>query len=240
MSDPSRQAPPRRDSPGQPGSGSWQRPLRGRADRIAAWANMLLADHGLLRLTYLNKHRIAEGVWRSGQPAPFQIRAFARQGGRSVVSLRAGRNFGSLPLEVEACAAAGPSFHSLIVRSRGLPSREEFRRIAAFFRTVERPILFHCKSGADRSGFAAALWLMLMEDRPAAEAARQLSLRYGHLAIARTGVLDAFFGAYRRDTAGMPMPLEEWVETRYDRDRILTEFRATPLSARLAGLWNRD
>jgi len=197
---------------------------------------MLLADHGLLRLVHLNLHQIADDAWRAGQPTPSQIRAFARRGGRSVVSLRAGRAFGSLPLELEACQTAGLTWHNLVIRSRGLPGREEFRAIADFFRTVERPVLFHCKSGADRAGFAAALWLMLQEGRPVTEAKRQLALRYGHVRVSRTGVLDAFFDAFERDTRAAPMSLSDWVEARYDPACILAGFRATPLGTLIGDL----
>jgi protein tyrosine/serine phosphatase len=85
---------------------------------------------------------------------------------------------------------------------------------------MERPALLHCKSGADRSGFAAALYLMLAEGRPVTQARRQLSLRYGHNRFGRAGLLDAFFDAYARETGKTPMPLMEWVETVYDPDRI--------------------
>lgn len=213
-------------------SDRWRRPLAGRRDRLRAWADMLFADHGILRLAFPNLHRIAGGAWRSGQPTPGQIRAFARRGGRSVVSLRAGRSFGSLPLEIEACRAAGLAFHNVVLRSRGLPSRDEFRALAALFATVERPVLLHCKSGADRAGFAAALWLVLAEGRPVAQARRQLSPRFGHLRLSRTGVLDAFFDAYERATAGRPVPLAEWVETAYDPAAIQRDFRATPVLRR--------
>jgi protein tyrosine phosphatase (PTP) superfamily phosphohydrolase (DUF442 family) len=203
----------------------FSQPLTTTRDRLHAWLNMLFVDHGIVRLSYLNLHRIAEGVWRAGQPTPGQIRAFARRGGRSVVSLRAGRGFGSLPLELEACRDTGLTFHNLIIRSRTLPSRDELRTVARFFESMQRPVMLHCKSGADRSGFASALYLMLAENRPAAEARKQLALKYGHNRHSRTGVLDAFFDAYERDTATRPMPLLEWVETLYDPESITAGFR---------------
>ena len=138
-------------------------------------------------------------------------------------------------MELEACRDAGLSFHNLVVRSRALPSRDEVRAAAHLFETVERPVLLHCQSGADRSGFAAALYLMLVEGRPVTEARKQLSLRYGHNRFSKAGVLDAFFDAYERDTAeyntaNRPMPLAEWAETLYDPDRIAAGFSATPLA----------
>ncbi len=208
----------------------FDRPLVTPWDRLRAWADMLLADNGIVRLVYLNLHQIADGAWRSGQPTPGQLRAFSRRGGRAVVSLRAGRGVGSLPLELEACRDAGLSFHNLVVRSRTLPSRQEVRAAAHLFETVERPVLLHCQSGADRSGFAAALYLMLVEGRPVTEARKQLSLRYGHNRFSKAGVLDAFFDAYERDTAQNPLLLAEWAETRYDPARIAAGFSATPLA----------
>jgi protein tyrosine phosphatase (PTP) superfamily phosphohydrolase (DUF442 family) len=208
----------------------WSRPLVTPGDRMRAWIDMLFADNGIVRLITPNLHRVADGVWRSGQPTPGRLRAFARRGGRTVVSLRAGRGFGSLPLELQACRDAGLSFHNLPIRARTLPSRDEIRAAARLFATVERPVLLHCQSGADRTGFAAALYLMLAEGRPVAEARKQLSLKYGHIRFSRTGVLDAFFDAYARDNAANPMPLAEWAETRYDPDRITAGFSATPLA----------
>lgn len=213
----------------------WSRPLATRGDRLRAWIDMLLADNGIVRLAYPNLHRVADGVWRSGQPTPGRLRAFARRGGRAVVSLRAGRGFGSLPLELEACRDAGLSFHNLPLRARTLPSRDDIRAAVRLFEAVERPVLLHCQSGADRAGFAAALYLMLAENRPVAEACRQLALGYGHLRLGRAGVLDAFFDAYARDTATGPMPLAEWVETCYDPERIAAGFGATPLTTRITG-----
>jgi protein tyrosine phosphatase (PTP) superfamily phosphohydrolase (DUF442 family) len=213
----------------------WSRPLVTRGDRLRAWVDMLFADNGILRLVMPNLHRVADGVWRSGQPTPGRLRAFARRGGRSVVSLRAGRGFGSLPLELQACRDAGLTFHNLPLPAHTLPSRDQIRAVARLFATVERPVLLHCQSGADRAGFASALYLMLAEGRPVAEARRQLALRHGHLRFGRAGVMDAFFDAYARDNAASPMALAEWAETRYDPSRIAAAFNATRTGNRRFG-----
>lgn len=214
----------------------WRRPLVSRWDRLRAWTNMLLVDHGVFRLVYLNLHAVGARAWRASQPAPHQIRAFARAGGRHVVTLRGGQSFGSLPLEIEACARAGLSFHTLVLRSRALPSAAEVHKAAALFAQFDGPVLFHCKSGADRAGFVAALWLMLAEGRPVAEAQAQLSWRYGHIRQGKTGVLDTFFDAYARDTADTPMALMDWVDTRYDPAALTAAFRPTGLG-RLLSDW---
>jgi len=203
----------------------WRRPLVSRRDRLRAWVNMLAVDHGALRLVYPNRHRVGERAVRMAQPLPHHVRQFARDGGKTVVSLRGGQTFGSLPLEIEACEREGLAFHTLVMRSRSLPSRDELIAAVRLMRALETPVLFHCKSGADRVGFVAALWLALIEGRPVAEARGQLALRYGHVRAGKTGVLDAFFDAYEAETRG-EMSLMEWIETRYARDRIMHAFRS--------------
>lgn len=185
---------------------------------------MLVADHGILRLVYPNYHWLSPRAARSAQPSPGLIRRFAREGGRTVVSLRGGLMFGSLPLEIEACAAAGLAFRRIQVRSRGLPSRDEFALIVRTMREVAPPVLYHCKSGADRAGFVSVLHMHLIEGQPLEQALSQLSLRYGHVRQARTGILDAFFETYAAETAGTGVGLEAWVATRYDPGAIRAAF----------------
>lgn len=200
---------------------------------------MLFTDNGLVRLAYPNLHQITDGVWRGGQPTPGQLRTFARRGGRSVVSLRAGQGFGSLPLELEACRQFGLTYLNLALRGGTLPGRDELRAAARLFQTVERPVLFHCMSGADRSGFASALFLILAENRPADEARRQLSLRYGHNPFGKAGILDAFFDTFQRDAETQPMPMAQWIDTGYDPAQISARFKATSLITRIGAHFRR-
>ncbi len=186
---------------------------------------MFFVDHGFIRMVYLNLHRISGRAWRSAQPLPYQIRRLARRGLRTVISLRGGQSFGSLPLEIEACKDLGVHFETFVMRSRAIPTAAEIRDMKALFDRLEYPVLFHCKSGADRAGMMAALYLVLHEGLPVAEARRQLHLRFGHVRHGKTGVLGAFFDAYERDQPDGKMPLMEWVETRYDPQAITESFQ---------------
>jgi protein tyrosine/serine phosphatase len=78
----------------------------------------------------------------------------------------------------------------------------------------------HCKSGADRVGLMSALYLYTRRGVPIAEARRQLSLAYGHIRHADTGVLDHFLDAYVEYAAKTPIEFYEWVETVYDPDEV--------------------
>jgi protein tyrosine/serine phosphatase len=92
----------------------------------------------------------------------------------------------------------------------------------------------HCKSGADRVGLASALYLLLHENRSVEQAMGQLSLRFGHLRGARTGVLDAVLQAYQSDNARAPIDFRTWAETRYDPKAITQAFRSGRLADLLA------
>jgi protein tyrosine/serine phosphatase len=203
----------------------WNQPMEGAWDRLRAWTNMLLVDHGVFRMVYLNRHRVSMRLWRSGQPAPHHIAQIAAEGVRTIVNLRGGREHGSWPLERESCERHGIELVEFVVRSREAPSRDSILAAKAFFDGLKYPALAHCKSGADRAGFFAALYLVLHEGRSATEALQQLAPRYGHFRFAKTGILDAFFDRYRRDGEPKGLSLIEWVERAYDPDALVRDFR---------------
>ena len=58
----------------------------------------------------------------------------------------------------------------------------------------------------------------------------QLSLRFGHIRQARTGVLDAFFHHYAREAEGRK-PFLDWVREDYDRAALQRDFHANGLAS---------
>jgi protein tyrosine/serine phosphatase len=200
--------------------------LRRAAGPPASYLDMLLVDHGIFRFMYANSHRISEKAWRSAQPAPHQLRWFAKAGIRSVVNLRGERECGSYYLERQACERLGMKLVNFQVRSRAAPTREELLGAKRLFEEVEYPMLMHCKSGADRAGLMSVLYRFLHEGVPMQEAKKELSLKYGHIRQAHTGILDYFFERYLADNALRPMPFFEWVDTVYDPDELKRNFQS--------------
>ncbi len=212
----------------------WERPIESRWRRAHAWANMLFVDHGVFRLLYPNRFQVSDRVWRSSQPSPGQIAWFAAQGGRTIVNLRGGREFGSWPLQREACERHGLKLVEFVLRSREAPSRETVLGARAFFETLEFPILVHCKSGADRAGLFAALFLLVTRDASVAEARKQLSLRFGHFRFAKTGILDAFLDAYEQEGQARGIAFLDWVERIYNPATLAERFKPRFWSALMA------
>lgn len=188
---------------------------------------MLAADHGVFRLFYQNRHRIDAAMWRSAQPAPHDLEWAAKNGIRTIVTLRGGRSFGSWPLQKEACERLGLALVELPLYSRAVPSKEAIHQAKRTFDEIAYPALMHCKSGADRAGLAAALYLILKRGAPVEVAQRQLHLRYGHVKSAKTGILDAFLERYRTEGAAAGMGFLEWVDTRYEPEAIAESYRST-------------
>jgi len=77
-----------------------------------------------------------------------------------------------------------------------------------------RPVLFHCRSGADRTGLAAALYLMECEGEPLERAwGKGLSIVYGHVPVGGYAELDRFLALYRKDADRFSF--EQWVREEY-------------------------
>ena len=203
------------------GSPAWARAALGPA---VNYADMLLVDHGIFRIGYLNLHRLGRNAWRSAQPAPHQIARIARLGVRTIVNLRGPRVCGSYWLEQRACRQYGIEMIDYQVRSRAAPTREEVLGARDLIRRLDGPVLFHCKSGADRAGLMSTLYLIEAEGDPVSEARGQLALRFGHIRQSDTGMLDHFFECYLAETATRPMPFFEWVEQVYDADAVKHSF----------------
>jgi protein tyrosine/serine phosphatase len=208
------------------------KPIEGLGRRLGLWLNALFVDHQILRWFFLNRHRLGREAWRSAQPSPGQIRWFVRQGVRTVVNLRGESEFGTYPLEREACERAKVAYVEAKLRSRELPSRGALLEIAAMLDRIAYPALFHCKSGADRAGLMSALYLMLREGAGPEDARRQLSLRYLHFAGSRTGILGHMIDAYAADrraaaARGQALAFLCWVRTVYDPAAIAASFHST-------------
>ncbi len=192
--------------------------------RRAAWWHFQLSDHAFLRVWWHNFHKVTPGLWRTNQPDPARFEAYAKAGARSVLNLRGPSGQSFWLFEREACKRLGLPMVDLNMSARRLPSRATLLELAHLFRTLPQPILVHCKSGADRTGLAAALWLMLMENRPVAEASKQLSLRYVHLSFGKTGILDHLLRYYAREEARSGIGFLDWVATAYDPAEVTASY----------------
>ncbi|ARO15156.1 protein tyrosine/serine phosphatase [Ketogulonicigenium robustum] len=183
---------------------------------LLARLDVLFRDHAILRFSWANAHQICPGVWRANHPVCGRLRHLRKQGITSVLTLRSSKLSIPTCFTAATCHELGLKLYAVGLQARSAPTRASVLRLFNTFRQIERPFVMHCKSGADRSGFAAALYLMAFEGQPLAVARKQLSLKYLHVRSSRAGVLDHILDLYAADTADAPMGIEAWFATRYD------------------------
>jgi hypothetical protein len=146
-----------------------------------------------------NFHTVLPGrVYRCCQQSgPGLARLVHSYGIRTVVNLR-GCGV-ALPWYMEECRAThrlNVSQEDISLSAGRLPSVNEVRRLVEVLDATDYPILLHCRQGADRTGLAATIVLLLQTDADLPQARRQLGLRYGHVALDRAAYLDWFFDLY--------------------------------------------
>lgn len=206
----------------------WRGLWPGRMDkawaRFFAWLDLLIVDLGLLRLPVNRPEEVVPGIWRSNQPTPWRLRALAKRGFRSVINLRGEGRSGAFYLERYHSQRLGLELHSLKMSSRRAPTVEQLAVLHGWLEQAPKPLLLHCKSGADRAGLAAAISLLLQGAEPE-QAEQQLSWRYLHLRNASTGMMDHFIQSYARDGYSNGVSYRDWVEQSYDRELIRQSFR---------------
>lgn len=199
--------------------------------RAIAWLDALVIDHAVFRLVWSNFAAVRAGrLYRSNHPTPGRLAALTRRYGlKTLINLRGRTGNGSDALSREAAANLGLDFIDMALESRGAPQRDRILRLHDIFRQMRAPALMHCKSGADRAGLAAGLFV-LFQGGTAREALQQLSLRFGHIRQAKTGILDAFFHHYARQAEGRK-PFLDWVREDYDEVALRRDFHANGLAS---------
>jgi hypothetical protein len=192
------------DTPAQPAEDlaprvrpSWLRQVA-----LGALLGLLLALAGEAgRVLFLgNFHTVAPGrFYRCAQPSPAHLEQLIRAHDiRTVVNLRGCcSSFDWYLDECRTSAKLDVCQEDLCFSAGRLPAVPELRRLVEVLDHSEYPLLFHCQRGADRTGLASAVALLLHSDLPFEEARRQLGLRFGHVALGRPANLDRFFDLYR-------------------------------------------
>jgi len=213
---------------------AWERRLRASyntdlstpENRRRAHIYNLWFDHAILRAVWTNQFPVASGVWRSNQPTHARLVRLKAMGVRSILNLRGAAGAAHYLTEEESCRRLGMTLVNCTLQARDAAPRANIQALITAFREIERPCVMHCKSGADRAGFAAAIYLMVIEGRPVTEARRMLGLKYIHFKWTRTGVLDFILDSYEARHFEDGIGFEDWIATEYDHETIQTAYHA--------------
>jgi protein tyrosine/serine phosphatase len=148
-----------------------------------------------------NVHMVEPGMaYRSAQLLPEELEfVISEHGIRSIVSLTPPEPDEDWYRAEIALSSAHRIAHYDVPIPRGVRlTAKQLQDLVSALREAPKPVLIHSRSGADRAGLAAAIFQYAIASRPAGEASRQLSIRYGHLPyiLPETRAMDASFDEY--------------------------------------------
>jgi protein tyrosine/serine phosphatase len=163
---------------------------------LAAFTLLLVVSTGSFLYLKDNFHAITPGeAYRSaqldGEKLEFYVKKYQI---RSILNLRGRRpDHDWYKEEIRTSANLNVVHYDISLSAVRKPSPEDVRELIHIFRTAPRPLLIHCKAGADRSGLAAAMWKVIVDREPKSEARKQLSIKFAHIPLGGPEAMDSFF-----------------------------------------------
>lgn len=173
-----------------------------------------------LRYGRENFHVVVDGsVFRSSQPTPTSLKRYRDQRGlRTVINLR-GCWPGLSWYEAERSAAddLGLVTYDIMLTTHRLAPPGELRKLVQALDQAPRPLLLHCRHGADRTALAVALELALHQGKSIEESKQAYHWKYGHSPWAWGWGLPHLFDLYQADLrqrgdSHSPENLRAWIE----------------------------
>lgn len=194
-------------------------------ERAIDWWQAEVRDVGLLRHYWTNEDEVRPTLWRGNHPPPWRLREMAARGLKSVLTLRGPSANWHYRREYETCRELGIGLTAIPMSARKAPPGPALAAALDWIDTAPRPAFFHCKSGADRTGLVAALWL-LSQGAPEDEARAQLSFRYLHLSRTATGICDLVLQRYIDARSATGTTVRDWLLGAYDAEAVNALFKA--------------
>ena len=198
--------------------------IQSTSGRFWARVHYHLFDHAFLRVFWTNYIEIAPGVFRSNQPTESRFKRYHASGLKSVLNLRGADVYAHYKFEERVCKELKIGLINRKLSARNAPKVIVINDVIDILASLPKPALFHCKSGADRAGFVAAIYLMVFEGKSVQEAQKQLSFRYFHLDFTATGILDYVLWVFEERCKVSEIDFREWINSEYDPELIQSCF----------------
>lgn len=140
-----------------------------------------MSGFGVSWLYFHNFHEVIPGIiFRAPQPSDSDLKHWIKTYHiRSILNLR-GENHGETWYDQEMLVSQQFKIihRDIPLQSKTLPSKTIIVQLAHDIETLPKPLLIHCESGVDRSGFASALALLLFTPTTLDDMNKQVSWRY--------------------------------------------------------------
>lgn len=141
---------------------------------------------------------IPSQVYRSAQlTSPILHHYIRTKEIKTVINLRgAQQNAKWYKKEIAMTTELGAIHYDISLGSHQIPIKEKMRMLVYLLLHAPRPILVHCLGGADRSGLASAVALILYKNAPLAESEQQISVE--HLVLSPRSIGKLVFPYYQQ------------------------------------------
>lgn len=111
--------------------------------------------------------------------------------------------------ELALARSRGVAYSAYALSDHREATEAQMQAIVAELRRLPKPVLIHCKAGADRTGLVASLYCYAIKGEPPGMADRELSIWYGHLPWwlgFGTSAMDRSFWSYVHHHPNMDKP----------------------------------
>lgn len=149
---------------------------------------------------YGNFHRVDENFYRSAQLFSFNMPHYIKKNGiKSVLNLRGPSKDDWYRDELEILGQHNVVYYNYRIGDRKILTKKQMDDLVDIIDKAPKPVLVHCKAGADRASLVTALYLHVIKRDKDPE--RALSLMYGHFPWlgSKTKAMDESFESYKQE-----------------------------------------
>lgn len=146
---------------------------------------------------YGNFHQVDKNFYRSAQLFSFNLPSYIQKHEiKSILNLRGGKGKDFYKDEIAISKEHNVTHYDYRISDRKVLSIQTMQEIVDLLEKAPKPILIHCKAGADRTSLVSALYLHAIKNDP--DASREISIFYGHFPWfgSRTKAMDESFANY--------------------------------------------
>lgn len=186
----------------------------------------------LVRFVLFNFHEVVAGqVYRCSQPSPaFLEKTIQEKGIKSILKLNKNSEISWANQEAEVAKKHGVELIELPLPTRRLPSRQEILNLADRLEQAPRPLLIHCKAGADRTGVASTMIAMINGQSFDEAVDDQLRVAYLHTGYIGEDIADVLW-QYKAERLAKGLTTGGWAEfSRWIREEYYPGFYHAELS----------
>jgi len=151
-------------------------------------------------LLYGNFHKVDKDVYRSAQlfsfNLPYYLEKYQIKSILNLRSIKKPKPKSWYVNEVKIAKEMGVKRYDYPIGDREEANMEQMDKIVQIIKDAPKPLLIHCKAGADRTSLASALYLHAIQKDT--DARRAISILYGHFPWfgSRTIAMDRSFEKY--------------------------------------------